>query len=151
MTTGIVVLGADDAARLAALHAAAFTDPWSAASLADQLHDAATTGLGIEDADGVSGFILIQRVGDTADILTIATHPAKQRRGIARRLLNAAEQAMRARGVVRVLLDVADDNTAARAFYASAGFAVDGRRKGYFVRLDGPRTDAVLMSKSLGI
>ena len=45
------------------------------------------------------------------------------------------------------MLDVAADNLGAIAFYESLGFFAEGRRIGYYKRLEGNRIDAILMTK----
>ncbi len=64
----------DDVAVLAALHAAAFADAWSAASIRDLF---ATPGVFALIAG--EGFVLARAAGDEAEILTIAVAPAARR------------------------------------------------------------------------
>lgn len=70
-----------------------------------------------------------------------------RRRGVGRALLEIAIEAARQSGVLRRLtLQVFATNEAALALYATAGFAVDGRRPGH-VRLNGRDVDLVFMSR----
>jgi ribosomal protein S18 acetylase RimI-like enzyme len=61
--------------------------------------------------------------------------PEARRRGIGRRLVEAAIAVARREGMALLTLDVAEDNHAARALYESLGFATESRRLG--LRLDG--------------
>lgn len=135
---------AQAAAALAALHAQAFAAPWSAAEFADLLSQPGVL-LGLEP----DGFVLVRVVLDEAEILTLAVAPAARRRGLGRRLVERASATAAQAGSTRLFLEVAEDNAAARALYDGVGFAVIGRRKAYYARPDGGRTDALVMSRDL--
>lgn len=132
---------------LAALHARAFSgsEAWSASAIEASLQQSVNSGFGIDDGR-IQSFIIIQTVADAAEILTIATDPEAQRQGFAKRLLVHIEQRIRPQ---KVMLEVAQDNPGAIAFYERAGFTKDGCRPEYYRRLEGPRIDAILMSKRL--
>lgn len=147
-------LHATDTARLAAaaaVHAAAFpAHPWNAASLAGLLSQPATRGWSVMAGDRTLAVLVVSAVLDEAEILTLATAPAARRRGHAQALLAAARDALRATGVTRLHLEVAEGNTAARALYESRlGFTAIGRRKGYYLRPDGSREDALMLAVDL--
>jgi ribosomal-protein-alanine N-acetyltransferase len=140
---------AADAEAAAALHALGFADAWSAAAVASQMAAPGSLALGWEEGGRLVAFALFQQAADEAELLTIATDPARRGAGIARRLIEAAFARLGASGVRRVLLDVAEDNTAARALYDRLGFTLDGRRKGYYTAGRSAPSDALLMSCSL--
>ncbi|MEU9061619.1 GNAT family N-acetyltransferase [Streptomyces sp. NPDC048430] len=71
-----------------------------------------------------------------------------RRHGVARTLLRAAYAEARRQGAGRLTLRVLGHNTAARALYASEGFAVEGVLPGEFF-LGGRYVDDVLMGRSL--
>ena len=71
--------------------------------------------------------------------------PDHRRRGIATRLLRAAEQEAARRGVRRLTLRVLAPNAQARALYEARGYVVEGILRGEF-RLDGGYVDDVLMA-----
>ncbi|MFB4425063.1 N-acetyltransferase family protein [Streptomyces sp. QL37] len=71
-----------------------------------------------------------------------------RRHGVARALLRAAYAEARRQGAGRLTLRVLGHNTAARALYASEGFAVEGVLPGEFF-LGGRYVDDVLMGRSL--
>ena len=150
MTPPLVLLRAEDATELAALHATADSSSWSIKAFRTQLEQPASLGLGIEQDGALAAFLLAQTTPDTAEILTLATAPARRRRGFARVLVEALIRRAGERGVARITLDVAEDNTPARALYDDLGFREDGRRPGYY-RRDSAAIDAVLMSRDLGL
>lgn len=136
------------AARLAAIHAAAFAGPhdtpWSADAFADLLGQA-----GVFAVEASDGFILMRAVADEAEILTLAVRPAARRGGLGGRLVGEGVLAAAARGAARVFLEVAEDNAPARGLYAGAGFVEAGRRPGYYAAPGGSRRDALVLALRL--
>lgn len=147
--TAAIILKTEDAAIMAALHHAAFSEgeAWTRDSFADLLALPSTLALGIAGEVGLSGLIVLQVTPDTADILTIGVAPHQRRKGLASTLLQAASLILGQKGVARLLLDVAADNSGAINFYTAQGFTQDNIRKSYYKRLDGSRIDAMLMSR----
>lgn len=131
---------------LAALHAQGFTTPrpWSAAEIASLLASPGVFLIG-----DVRGFALGRTVLDEAELLTLVTAPGQRRRGLGRSLLVAFGADARRLGATRAFLEVAADNAPALALYQSAGWGVDGRRRGYYQTQAGRRIDAILFSKPL--
>lgn len=78
----------------------------------------------------------------------LGVDPGYRRRGIARRLVDAACDAARQDGGRRLTLRVLGTNPGARRLYAAAGFAVEGVLPGEF-HLGGADVDDVLMGRSL--
>lgn len=132
------------AARLAAMHAGAFSAPWDVAAFESLLGQA-----GVFAIEAPQGFILIRSVADEAEILTLAVDPGARRQGLGARLVREGAAAAAARGAARLFLEVADDNPAALALYAGAGFTEAGRRPGYYARPDGGRQDALILALNL--
>lgn len=56
----------------------------------------------------------------------LAVHPDYQRRGVARLLLTAGEQALHARGIEIIAALVEGDNQASAAFFRAAGYELYG-------------------------
>lgn len=135
---------ADQAERLAALHATAFDAPWTAAAFADLLDQT-----GVFAVETTDGFILMRTVVDEAEILTLAVHPDARGSGQGTRLVLEGVAAAAARGAERAFLEVAEDNAAARAVYVRTGFVEAGRRAAYYSRPDGSRADALLLALNL--
>lgn len=143
------ILRPDDARALATLHAGAFTTPWSPAAFRSELAKSsvfALARLAPTPQEQLASICLFQVLPGEAEILTLATDTAYQRRGYALSLLKTAFEHLTARGIKRILLDVAADNQPALRFYQSLGFTEDGRRKAYYKRQTGPAIDAILMS-----
>ncbi len=131
----------EDAAILAALHAAAFDKPWSAGEIAALM---ATPGVFAVTIDG-QGFILCRAIAGEAEILTLAVTPAARRLGVGRALVEAAAGLASQGGADSLFLEVAHDNVSALALYASAGFERVGLRRGYYAT----GADAVVMRRAL--
>lgn len=131
---------------LAHLHARAFTGqrPWSAVEFASFLASPTVFLVQSEHAFALGRVIL-----DEAELLTLATDPAYQRKGLGRQMLTAYHETAQQRGATRFFLEVAADNVAARALYQAAGYSVDGQRAGYYRMTDGQTVDAVMMSRAL--
>lgn len=129
---------------LAALHAQAFDRPWNTDEFAALL---AQPGVFAEGS--AEGFILIRVAADEAEILTLAVTPPARRAGLGGALVRAGVARARRDGAARLFLEVAEDNTAARALYDRLGFVEDGRRRGYYVRMNGPPADALILSLNL--
>ncbi len=160
----------ETAARLAAIHAAAFNQahdrPWDEKTFSDYLDQSRVIILaGFDTAEenqesrlnACCGFIVLQKLADgledgpaaEAEILTLAVHPEWQRRGVAQALLTAVEQYVG--GIL--FLEVAADNQPALALYQNCGFEESGRRRAYYRRTAqhsqaggaDARVDAILM------
>jgi len=115
--------GAHGASVLAALHARAFERPWGEVEFARLLSLQACRALVLSADETPIGFVLIQTVMESAEILTLAVTPAERRRGAGRRLVAAAERAARAAGARRMMLEVSTANAPARALYAACDYA----------------------------
>lgn len=132
-------------ARLAELHGLAFRQsrPWSAAEFADLL-EGPHVALLAED----HGFALIRTLAGESELLTLAVDPARQRRGIARGLMDRWIAALPP-GTERAFLEVAADNGPAIALYEGCQFARVGKRPGYYARQGAKPVDAWLMARDL--
>ncbi len=148
------ILRPTDSQALSDLHATSFPFPWSADTFEAELGKATLLGLGLEQVTAphkLQAFILVQRIGGDAEVLTLVTEPEIRRHGCAHRLLKTAGKHLTARGVSRLYLEVAADNPAAFELYKKLGFKTDGKRKAYYKRLASPPVDAILMSCALKI
>lgn len=134
-----------DPGALADLHAQAFDHGWSEAEIAGLLD---TPGTFVIAQD--HGFILCRAIAGEAEIITLAVAPPARRQGLARRLIEQAVVRAMALGAESLFLEVADDNVPALALYRGFGFAVVGRRRGYYARGNGvPAVDALVMRLAL--
>ena len=82
------------------------------------------------------------------EVIDLAVATEHQRKGIGRALVEAAAGEAAARGARRLTLRVLSSNPGARAFYESAGFAVEGVLRGEFL-LEGRYVDDLLMARAL--
>ncbi|NRB21056.1 MAG: GNAT family N-acetyltransferase [Rhodobacteraceae bacterium] len=130
---------------MATTHAAAFTQsrPWTKAEFAAFLDSPLTFAVGDERC-----FALVRVIVDEAELLTIATHPAHRRQGLARALMTSWRQLATQRGAETGFLEVAADNAAATDLYRVCGFSVCGNRPGYYRRQNAPPVDAILMRQA---
>ncbi len=132
---------------LAALHALCFDfapRPWSAQEFRALLESPNVDLLAVD-----GGFVLTQKLGDEAEILTIAVHPAQRRQGIARNLLAKTHENAKESGISSVFLEVSEQNSGAIALYQSLGYARVGARKGYYRDRNGNRVTALVMKRDL--
>jgi len=98
-------------------------------------------------ADGsIAGYAGLDLAGDVADIMTIATVPVHQRRGIGRMLLDELVLRAVAHGAEAIMLEVRADNAAARNLYGRRGFDVISVRRRYYQPGD---VDALVMRRLL--
>jgi [ribosomal protein S18]-alanine N-acetyltransferase len=150
-TPRIAQLSSRHAARLAEIHAEAFTRPWDATEFERSLSernvfaDGLFLGRGYEPA----GFILSRKAADEAEILSVAIAAGARGRGHSGALLARHLQTLSQAGVRSVHLEVEEGNAPALALYRRRGFREVGRRLGYYARPDGTRAAAITMSRSL--
>ncbi len=130
-----------DAEAIAAIERDAAPAPWTGAAVRGSLELPTTRAWVCAHEGAVIGHLLTAAVGDTGEVLILATHPDHRRRGVARRLLDEAAACWQVEGVVEAFLEVRADNAPARALYAAAGWREVGRRRAYY--RDGE--DAVLL------
>lgn len=130
-----------DAGLLSKLHGLSWPRPWSTAAFTAIIRDPGQLAL-VADA---AGFAVFQQAADQAELTMLAVAPQARRSGIARTLLSAGAEQLFAEGITALFLEVGASNTAARALYASMGFAEVGLRRGYYPTAAGGREDAVVM------
>lgn len=133
---------------LASIHGECFPAGWSEKEIAClmsspgvEAHCAATTANG----DEPTGFIMLRRAADEAEIITLCVRPSMRRRGAASQLLEGAIPQLKSAGISNLFLEVQAENKAAWALYANAGFTETGRRAGYYKLADGSTADAIIM------
>jgi ribosomal protein S18 acetylase RimI-like enzyme len=82
--------------------------------------------------DTLLAFAIMEFKSTHAHLNLLATAPAYQRQGYARRLLDWLIASARIAGLDRITVEVRADNTKARAYYANLGFTFKRRLKGYY-------------------
>jgi len=97
-------------------------------------------------SESVGGFIVSRLIGAELHVYNVAVRPELRRRGVAARLVRTVLERGRLKGGGLAFLEVREGNGAAQELYRSCGFAVAGRRRGYYAA---PVEDALLMSLSL--
>jgi ribosomal-protein-alanine N-acetyltransferase len=140
-------VGAEHAAVLAAIHAAAFDDAWDEAAISILLGSPGCIGLmarsGANGNGEPCGFVLARKAADEIEILTIAVLAPIRRRGVGKALLDHLSASARSASAASIFIEYAADNAAAAQLYAQQGFRTTGLRKHYYRRAAGPACDAV--------
>ena len=133
-------------AQLAEIHYAAFETqrPWSEVEFADLLALPHTFLVTATDAC----FAIGRSVAGETELLTIACHPDRQRKGLARQCIRDFFKKCQDQSTQHVFLEVDAQNLGAISLYSELGFTKSGTRKAYYSHPDGSRSDAVLMSIS---
>ncbi len=137
-----------DFAELAKLHKASFDEAWDEYALKALAVSGAVAVLA-EQSGSIEGFILTRVAADEAEILTIAVSAAARRKGLGRRLVEAAAGSAASAGAARLFLEVGAGNAAARALYAGLGFVEVGSRKGYYLKPGSQPEDALVLAAAL--
>ena len=137
-----------DLATLAAMEHELFADDaWSEQTWWAELAGRPRRDYVVAVADGsVVGYAGIDVSGDVADVMTVATAPRQQRRGIGRMLLDDLVHRASSRGCEALILEVRADNEAARHLYEHCGFEVISVRRRYYQPGD---VDALVMRRLL--
>lgn len=140
---------AADVPALAALEAACFTHPWTAAQVAEEVAQPAPSGVlllegrAARSGGAIRAYCAFRVVLDEMLVMNVAVDPGQRRRGLARWLLGfALRQGARA-GCRRALLEVRAGNREALALYTALGFERCGVRRDYYRE---PVEDAVVLS-----
>jgi len=142
-----------DAVALACVDRAANGGAATRAWSAERFATACTGGAGervlvCPAGGGLVAYIVYALAPGQASVHSIAVLAVRRRLGLGGAMMDAAFADMRASGAGRCLLEVRDSNTAARTFYESRGFGLDGVRRNYYP-CDVGREDALLMSLRL--
>jgi len=131
-----------DAAPIARLERAVFSDPWSTESIRETIGMPwIFTHVAEAPAGEVVGYVFCREVAGESEILNLAVEPGLRRGGVGRQLLAAALDWLVLRGAQETFLEVRESNVAAIRLYEGAGFRAVGRRPDYYQR---PVEDAIL-------
>lgn len=123
----------DDVEAAHEIERLSFATPWPAHAFEQELRgNRLARYLAARAGTDLVGFAGIWMMIDEAHVTTISVHPDWRRRGIGRRLLLGLADLATAIGARRLTLEVRLGNTAAQAMYLEFGFAVAGRRPGYY-------------------
>ena len=139
----VIPMAQSHIAAVAALEQACFSEPWSAAALAEELTNPHARFLVATKGDAVLGYVGMHHLVDEGFITNVAVSPAARRRGVARALLADLAAYGREHALYRITLEVRVGNTAARTLYESEGYTLDGVRPGFY---RDPTEDAAIYS-----
>jgi len=145
--------GAEAAELLAALHGGCFVEAWSALSMTEFLSAPGSVALLAAAATGEAapaGLALARAAAGEAELVSLGVLAGHRRQGCGRALLRAVVEWAEGRDVAVLFLEVGADNQAAQALYGEFGFALCGRRRGYYRSAGGRQADALIMRLPLG-
>ena len=130
--------------------------PWSADQWQDFCARPESVGFAATGSDDPSlsleAVLIAQVLDQEAEIITLAVHPEKRRKGLARCLIEELTKTVANNPKKRILLEVAESSLPARKLYESMGFQVFHRRTGYYPDYYKGRSgsaDALLMEKRM--
>ena len=128
---------------IAALEQTCFSEPWSAAALAEELDNPHAVFCVAVEGESVLGYVGMHHLVDEGFITNVAVSPAARRRGVARALLAHLAAYGTAHNLYRITLEVRVGNTPARTLYESEGYRLDGIRPKFYSH---PAEDAAIYS-----
>jgi ribosomal-protein-alanine N-acetyltransferase len=130
--------------RVAALEAAAFSNPWTREMLARELaHTDVTRVYVLKLADQhIAAFCACWLVVDELHINTVAVEESMRRQGLATALLNHVLSDVTAAGATQATLEVRRSNEAALSLYDRLGFIIAGLRPNYYSQ---PEEDGLIL------
>jgi len=104
-----------------------------------------------ENSENLRGFIVVlyKRGTDVAGIETLSVDPYHRGKGIAKRLLYAAEKDVSTLGIKKIRLEVSMGNTSALNLYHKSGFRIKSILKNYYTNEHYGTHDAYRMIKEL--
>jgi tRNA threonylcarbamoyl adenosine modification protein YeaZ/ribosomal-protein-alanine acetyltransferase len=134
-----------DVEEIAAIEAAAFSNPWTLAMYQRELQNPDVSFLYVLRLDNrIVGFCSFWLVLDEVHINNLAIRPEYQGQGLGTVLLKEVLQVGSNRGAERATLEVRRSNTPARRLYENLGFEVAATRPNYYVS---PPEDALILWK----
>lgn len=132
-----------DIERVYEIECLCFHKPWTLDSFRSELANLCARYVVLEEEGVVVAYGGMWIIIDEAHVNNVAVHPDWRGRGYGRRIMKELMRvAYRAAEIVQMTLEVRVSNDVAIALYASMGFAVKGRRKGYY---DDTGEDAYIM------
>jgi ribosomal-protein-alanine N-acetyltransferase len=141
--------GPRDAAAIAALHGNSFRRGWSEQEVEGLLVDRHVIAHRATIGGNLAGFIMSRLVEDEAEILSIAVAPARQGRGLARKLLTLHLRRLAGLGARTVFLEVDEHNKPAIRLYDRAGFHEISRRPNYYAGTGASPAAALVLRRDL--
>jgi ribosomal-protein-alanine N-acetyltransferase len=126
---------------------ASFISPWSANSFVQEVRNTVSHLWAAADEKGkLEGYICFWLFDREIQLINIAVHPEKRKRGIGGHLLREMIRIGILKGMEKVWLEVRTSNPGARSLYEKLGFVAVGRRPRYY---RDTHEDAIVMSLNL--
>ena len=132
-----------DVDQIISLYQTDFKDGWNKNMLLSAFSGGRFYALGVKDDAVLVGVITFSKGYDDADIEGVVVKTSHRGKGIAKKLIESAEQLLASLKNKKILLEVREGNLPARSLYKSAGFNDIAVRKNYYA--DGE--NAVIMAK----
>lgn len=122
-----------------------FDDGWNFNQLSSAFDGGRFYSLGAFDGQNLIAFVSFSVAIDTSDIEMVLVSSAYRRKGIAKTLIENAQNKLINLGVKKVFLEVRESNVPAKALYGGLGYKEISVRKNYYP--DGE--NATIMAKEL--
>src|SRR5512146_1794601 len=135
-------LGLADLTAIERVEQRAYPTPWSRSMFASELAKPTSICLGAFEGDELVGYVVNSRYVDAWHVMNVAVDPERQRRGIARALLERLFELTRDDERRGYTLEVRVSNEGAIRLYEQLGFEARGIRRGYYTD---NREDALIM------
>lgn len=137
-----------DAAKVAAIEAENFSQPWSENAFIKALESPDNILVVAQDEtdEEIVGYICMYVALDEGEITNVAVAGRCRQKGIGRQLMSAVFEEAAVHGVNRIVLEVRISNMAAIGLYKKMGFVELGIRKGFY---DLPKEDACIMEYTI--
>ena len=140
----IVPMDRSHISQIAALEQECFSQPWSEASLEEELYNPQASFIVAEDGEGgVLGYAGLHVVLDEGYIANVAVEEPARRHGVASALLDVYCRFGQA-NLAFLTLEVRASNKSAIALYLKHGFEEVARRKNFYAD---PQEDAIIMTR----
>ncbi len=142
-------MGIYDIEKVAALEASVFSSlnhsPWTEEMFKEDLSAKGHIWWVAHDMGEIVGYAGGVVIGDTCEVLTVATDPSRRGEGIATRLLSRLAYDAQMLNCKEITLEVEAGNTQAISLYSTLGFNQVGLRPSYYAQ----SVDALIMTASL--
>jgi ribosomal-protein-alanine N-acetyltransferase len=123
----------DDLDAVCEIERRTFPTPWSRAQFVDLIsHPAGLGWVASLPKTGIAGYAIGWVAADQAELADLAVDEGIRGRGLGTGLVRAFAREAGVRGARRLYLEVRASNERARRFYEGLGFAIVGRRAGYY-------------------
>jgi ribosomal-protein-alanine N-acetyltransferase len=125
---------------------ASFPSPWSRNAFVQEFGNPVSHLWASVEDDVLVGYICFWMFDSEIQLINVAVQPEKREKGFGQDLLRKMIETGVAKGMHYVWLEVRTSNLPARRLYEKLGFAVVGRRSGYY---RDTKEDAMVMSLPL--